>query len=259
MMRWIGVPFLLLTALTRVNAQQLTLDPGAIARGQEYQRIFEEAGERYGVDPRLLWTIGYLETRHNPKLISSKGARGLMQLMPATARRFGAANPFDPRQAIEAAAKYLSYLQRRYGGQFSLILAAYNAGEGVIDAYRSGQSVRVGNRLINPERKKTSGIPPYRETQTYVSLGLLVLKRLSLVQRPEVQTSRKISELIQPFCRLSILYNHQPLPSPNPSQPRSISFSVEGLGRSKRPRLGNRVSEIRFANGSLSISTVGQL
>ncbi len=178
MMRWIGVLFLLLTALTRVNAQQLTLDARAIARGREYQRIFEEAGERYGVDPRLLWTISYLETRHNPNLISLKGARGLMQLMPATARCFGAANPFAPRQAIEAAAKYLAYLQHRFPGRLDLVLAAYNAGETAVEAFKSGRSIQIGEKILNPSAMITSGIPPYTETQSYVQAGLQIFKVL---------------------------------------------------------------------------------
>lgn len=188
MMRWIGILFLLFTALTRVNAQQLTLDARAIARGQEYQRMFEEAGERYGIDPRLLWTISYLETRHNPKLISRKGARGLMQLMPATARRFGAANPFDPRQAIEAAAKYLAYLQHRFPGRLDLLLAAYNAGETAVEAYKSGRSIQIGEKILNPSGMITSGIPPYTETQRYVQAGLQIFKVLLKQLRPQSMT-----------------------------------------------------------------------
>jgi soluble lytic murein transglycosylase-like protein len=188
MMRWIGILFLLLTALTRVDAQQLTLDARAIERGREYQRYFEEAGERYGVDPRLLWTISYLETRHNPKLISPKGARGLMQLMPATARRFGAVDPFDPRLAIEAAAKYLAYLQRRFPGRLDLVLAAYNAGETAVEAYKSGRSIQIGKRALNPMGMITSGIPPYTETQSYVQAGLQIFKILLKQPRPQSMT-----------------------------------------------------------------------
>ncbi|MBO0858175.1 MAG: lytic transglycosylase domain-containing protein [Chloracidobacterium sp.] len=134
---------------------------------------------KYGLDPRLLWTIAYMETRFDHKLVSRKGARGLIQLMPATAARLGVADPHDPKSAIDAAARYMGYLMDRFGGKVHLTLAAYNAGEGVVEAYLRGRAIRVGKRIINPARRITGGVPPYRETQNYVAEGLRILNRLA--------------------------------------------------------------------------------
>jgi soluble lytic murein transglycosylase-like protein len=130
---------------------------------------------KYGLNPRLLWTIAYLETRFNPKLVSPKGARGLMQLMPKTATRFGASDPHDPKRAIDAAARYMRYLMKRFGDRIDLALAAYNAGEGAVEAYLTGRSIQLGNKVINPARRMTGGVPPYRETRKYVMAGLSIL------------------------------------------------------------------------------------
>jgi hypothetical protein len=157
-----------------VLSQDVRLDPKAVGRAKQYEKYFSAAAEKYGVDARLLWVIGYLETRFNPKAVSRKGARGLMQLMPATAARFGASDPNDPIAAIDAAARYLRYLSTRFDRRLDLILAAYNAGEGAVDAYRMGRSGKVGSKIINPSRRLTSGIPPYLETINYVKDGLSI-------------------------------------------------------------------------------------
>lgn len=120
-----------------------------------------------------------METRFDHKLVSRKGARGLIQLMPATAARLGVADPHDPKSSIDAAARYMGYLMDRFGGKVHLTLAAYNAGEGVVEAYLRGRAIRVGKRIINPARRITGGVPPYRETQNYVAEGLRILNRLA--------------------------------------------------------------------------------
>lgn len=106
-------------------------------------------GERYGIDPYLIFCVMNQESGFHPTAVSGKGAQGLMQLMPATALRYGAVNPYDPAQNIKAGARYLRDLLDMFDGKVELTLAAYNAGEGTVMKY--------GNR-----------VPPYQETQAYV-------------------------------------------------------------------------------------------
>ncbi len=107
------------------------------------------SGANNGVDPLLLYSIMHQESSFKSHAISPKGARGLMQLMPFTAVRYGVTNIFDPRQNIEGGARYLRFLLDHFDGDVDLVLAGYNAGEGAVEKY--------GWR-----------IPPYSETQEYV-------------------------------------------------------------------------------------------
>ncbi|HLR06853.1 MAG TPA: lytic transglycosylase domain-containing protein [Pyrinomonadaceae bacterium] len=102
-----------------------------------------------GVDPLLLYSIMHQESSFKSHAVSPKGARGLMQLMPFTAMRYGVTNIFDPRQNIEGGARYVRFLLDRFDGDITLVLAGYNAGEGAVEKY--GWQ-----------------IPPYSETQEYV-------------------------------------------------------------------------------------------
>jgi hypothetical protein len=114
-----------------------------------------------------------------------------MQFMPGTARRFALANPHDGPAAIEAAARYVKQLVAQFGGRLDLVLAGYNAGEGAVDCYRIGRSLRTSTgKIINPRGIKTSGVPPYRETVSYVKRGLLVFTRVTSagVFNPELIT-----------------------------------------------------------------------
>jgi soluble lytic murein transglycosylase-like protein len=110
--------------------------------------IIFHAGEKAGVDPRFIHAVIQQESKYNPKAVSPVGAKGLMQMMPATAERFGLKDPFDPTANVEAGTKYLKWLLKRFDGDVSLALAGYNAGEGSVDKYK--------------------GVPPYSETQNYV-------------------------------------------------------------------------------------------
>ncbi len=92
---------------------------------------------RYGVDPYLVFLVIEQESHFRPRALSPKGARGLMQLMPGTARRFGVQQPFDPAENIKGGTQYLRDLMKMFGGQVNLVLAGYNAGEGVCDEIRS--------------------------------------------------------------------------------------------------------------------------
>jgi soluble lytic murein transglycosylase-like protein len=110
--------------------------------------IIYRAGESEGVDPRFIHAVIQQESRYQTRALSHAGAQGLMQLMPATAKRFGCDDVNDPESNIKAGTKYLSWLLKRFEGNVELALAGYNAGEGAVDKYK--------------------GIPPYQETQNYV-------------------------------------------------------------------------------------------
>jgi hypothetical protein len=110
--------------------------------------IIFRAGEKEGVDPRFIHAVIKQESKYDPKAVSYVGAQGLMQMMPATAKRFGLKDPFDATANVAAGTKYLAWLLKRFDGDVSLALAGYNAGEGSVDKYK--------------------GVPPYSETQNYV-------------------------------------------------------------------------------------------
>jgi LysM repeat protein len=113
--------------------------------------LIRENGERQGVDPYLIFCVMEQESHFKPRVVSPKGARGLMQLMPGTAARFGVRKPLDPAENIAGGTKYLKQLLENFGGRVDLVLAGYNAGEGAVMKY--------GGR-----------VPPYRETRNYVRL-----------------------------------------------------------------------------------------
>jgi hypothetical protein len=99
-----------------------------------------------------------------------------MQFMPETAARYALRDPHDPQTAIDAGARYLRDLLRKFDGRVDLALAAYNAGEGTVEAFRTGRSLRLtSGKVINPAQSITGGIPPYRETQEYVRSAISFL------------------------------------------------------------------------------------
>lgn len=150
----------------------------ASTRARLYEPLIIAASIKHRVDPRLLWTVAWLESGFQPYVISSAGAQGMMQFMPATARRYGLRDPFDPAQAIDTAARYLRDLQETFGRRLDVILAGYNAGEGAVKAFRSGRKLILSDgRVINPGRIK-SAIPPYLETVNYVANGARVFGML---------------------------------------------------------------------------------
>lgn len=158
------------------HAQRMTGD--FTLRARPYEHDMRTAAARYGLDPLLLQVVAYLETRFTPSAISPRGARGLMQFMPATAARYRLRNPHHPPAAIAAAAQYLHDLSLRFQHRADLVLAAYNAGETTVEAYQSGRTIQQGTRVINRQGKITGGIPPYRETRNYVARGLKLLAQL---------------------------------------------------------------------------------
>jgi soluble lytic murein transglycosylase-like protein len=121
-----------------------------------------DSGRRNSVDPLLLYAIMHQESTFKPRAMSEKGARGLMQLMPGTAQRFGVTSIWDPKQNIEGGTRYMRFLLNLFEGDIQLALAAYNAGEGAVMKY--------GYR-----------VPPYSETQEYVRR---ISRRYDLIRDP---------------------------------------------------------------------------
>jgi soluble lytic murein transglycosylase-like protein len=122
------------------------------------QTLIHAAATKHRVEPALVQAVIQVESNFNPRALSPKGAQGLMQLMPATAQRFGVADAFDPRQNIEGGVRYLAELLALFKNDLRLVLAAYNAGENAVLQY--GKQV-----------------PPYRETQEYVPKVLDIYQR----------------------------------------------------------------------------------
>jgi soluble lytic murein transglycosylase-like protein len=123
-------------------------------RRSQYDPMIEKYASKYGVDATLVRAVIQVESDFNPLCVSNKGARGLMQLMPDTARRFGVTRVHDPEQNIHGGIRYLSYLTRLFNDDLSRALAAYNAGENAVLKY--------------------GGIPPYDETSEYVRRTMTV-------------------------------------------------------------------------------------
>jgi soluble lytic murein transglycosylase-like protein len=140
---------------------------GSIARAPrpippELHRIIESAASRSTVSPLLIRAVIDAESNFDAKAVSSRGAIGLMQLLPATAKRFGANDPFDPQQNVAAGTAYLKWLMTFFEDDLELVLAGYNAGEQAV--------VRAGRR-----------VPQYAETQAYVKRVMASLRRTGAI------------------------------------------------------------------------------
>ncbi|MHB8654645.1 MAG: lytic transglycosylase domain-containing protein [Terriglobia bacterium] len=137
----------------------------------EITSLVQKTAGEHKVDPKLVNAIIQVESGYNPRAVSRKGARGLMQLIPATAARFGVQNSFNPKQNIEGGVTYLKYLLDLFGGNIPLSVAAYNAGENAV--------------------LKKGGIPPYAETVNYV-------QRVTGLYNPGQQESSQIQTYSEP-------------------------------------------------------------
>jgi hypothetical protein len=183
-------------------AVALLLDPGVLAAGEaqfverdgvlyvfnvpgagswagsvspQYGALIDEMAERYQVPAKLIAAVIKAESNFNPRAVSSKGARGLMQLMPSTAALLGVRDAFDPRDNVDGGVRHLRVLISQYAGDVRLALAAYNAGSEAVDRVR--------------------GVPPYRETQTYVSHVLALFGSAKVVASDLASSVQSRSEM----------------------------------------------------------------
>ncbi len=138
----------------------------------EIDKFIGEAAARHKVDPNLVRAVIKVESNYNPRAISSKGAMGLMQLMPSTARMYDVHNPFDAHENVDAGVRHLKGLLHNFNGDVPLTLAAYNAGEGAV--------------------QRSRGIPPYTETRNYV-------RRITSLMSGGAQEAAHVSALAVPI------------------------------------------------------------
>ena len=137
-----------------------------MAAGTDVRAMAIAAARRHGLDPNLVLAVVGVESDFQPAAVSHKGAQGLMQLMPATARELGVTDALDPAQNLDGGTRYLRMLMAQYGGDLGKALAAYNAGPGAV--------------------KRHGGVPPYRETHHYIDR---VLKRYRSARRAKAQAA----------------------------------------------------------------------
>ena len=158
---------------------QSTIQPAAhnmeTTGNPKFDELVRQSAARNGIDPNLIVAVMRQESGFNPRARSYKGASGLMQLMPATARRFGVVNIYDPVENIEGGAKYLRFLLDTFKGDINLVLAGYNAGEGAV--------INSGYR-----------IPRYRETQNYVQS---ISARYDGIKNKTAQSAKTIASVRQ--------------------------------------------------------------
>lgn len=186
----------------------------------EIEAHIREVAVRYDIPPILVAAIVEAESEFNPRAVSRRGARGLMQLMPGTASSLQVSDTFDPYENIEGGVRHLRGLMDRYHGNLPLVLAAYNAGEQAVMAY--------------------GGVPPYRETRRYVSRILRRIGRADLVPRvssvsphvvPHVVPVATTSRIDPGFTWAVASPTPSPSPSPSPSSPRSAWAERQALER----------------------------
>jgi soluble lytic murein transglycosylase-like protein len=218
---WIAIP---------AQAQKKSVEGDIATSARPYEQFIIAAAAKHEADPFLLYVVGWLETRFNPAAISKRGARGMMQFMPATAAHYRLSDPHNPQDAIDAAARYLRDLAIRFDRRVDLMLAAYNAGEATVDAYLTGRTIVIGNRIINPKGIITGGVPPYRETRAYVARGVALLKML-----------RSNSSLLpqQADSKMNGDSEQEEMPKPTPSL---VRHSIRAISHSESD---NAQSEIR--------------
>ena len=163
--------------ITNVSYSKMTMASGTALGGfttgdPVIDSYIVDSCKRYGIDPLLIYAQMHQESSFKLRATSYKGASGLMQLMPGTARRFGVTDIYDPKQNIDAGVKYMRWLLNTFGGDVVLALAGYNAGEGAVMKY--------GNQ-----------IPPYRETQEYVRR---ITARYNSISNPNfIRSVKKVS------------------------------------------------------------------
>jgi soluble lytic murein transglycosylase-like protein len=171
-----------------VAASAVPPEASTVETATGLDQTVEQIAAKHDLPPQLIHSVIKVESNYNPFAVSSKGALGLMQLIPATARRFGVSDVFNPVQNIEGGAKYLRYLLDLYGNDFPLALAAYNAGEGAV--------------------AKFGGVPPFLETRNYLTL---VRKQLEIRNKtPKAAVAAKPAASSEPAGPAHILELREP-------------------------------------------------
>src|SRR4051812_48338950 len=167
--------------------------------------MVEEAARKNGVDPLLVHSVIKTESNYNPNAVSNKGAQGLMQLMPATARDLGVKNPMNPKENIEGGVKFLKHLQSEFSDP-ALALAAYNAGEGAVKRY--------------------GWIPPYPETQDYV-----VKVARNYKEAKAAAAARQTASAPQPKPQPKAVETAKSAEAPVEAPPAPLQYYYDGQGR----------------------------
>jgi soluble lytic murein transglycosylase len=152
--------------------------------GNDFSYIIRKKSRKYNIEPSIIKAVITAESNWNPRAVSKKGAIGLMQLMPSTARDMQINNPYDPEENIEAGTRYLRFLLDKFEGNLTLALAAYNAGPGKIE--------------------KSGGVPPFPETKKFVR------KVISISKARSYTASTRINKVV--FNDGTILYTNTPVP-----------------------------------------------
>ncbi len=159
-------------------------EPGMITSRAKVEAWVRVIAPKFEIDPVLVMAVISTESAFNPKALSPKNAQGLMQLIPATARRFGVADPWNPLENIIGGVAYLHWLTRHFSGDVKLVLAGYNAGEGAVEKYK--------------------GVPPYRETRHYVK------RILGRYKKNEHPIPSDIGELREYAVKIMSMYSVDP-------------------------------------------------
>ena len=182
--------------IRRIYLPIISPDPGAkTVIDPRMLAAIEETAKNLQVSPELVHSVIQVESNYNTYAVSPKGAEGLMQLMPATARRFGVTNSFDPRQNIEGGVRYLKFLQETFQDD-RLAIAAYNAGEKAVTRY--------------------GGVPPYPETVSYVAkVGQKYSQAKKSAEKSKIEAKAP----------------EQPAPKPGDDEPRHVNAYLDTEGR----------------------------
>lgn len=184
------------------GASEASVLPSYSRNKNAFDQLIRQAAQQHGVSEGLVKAIMHTESGFNINARSPVGAQGLMQLMPATARRFNVSNAYDPQQNIFGGVKYLSWLLKRFNGDTRLAIAAYNAGEGNVDKY--------------------GGIPPFRETQDYVRRVTSRYQNLYASGLGSISTNNNNEQIIAQSANYTSSANVAPEPTPMPKNPNYV-------------------------------------
>ena len=211
---FLSIFVLLFVSVTGASQITKNADLSMRERAERIEPFIRASAARYGIDPNLLRILCFIESRYRLDAVSPKGARGPMQFMPDTAKRFGVRDPHDPQQAVDAAARYLRDLLRTFGGRLDLALAAYNAGEGTVESFRTGRPLVLSSgKIINRRGRITGGIPPYRETQDYVRFAIASFTNDGVTPQQPTSLSLKTSSASPPLSSGNLTPNSANRPS----------------------------------------------